>query len=87
MIWPASILPLFIWNIIASTADVVFPYPPTKVFIEALVCLFVLILEIKCFTYVVELGLNNINVPEVAWSSSFPTPSAIAWAAVDCAKS
>jgi hypothetical protein len=79
--------PEVILNCMAFTALVVLPYPSVKKFPELSLCLAILISEIKCLTKVVELGLNNVNVPEIVWSLSFPTPSANILNAVDCAKS
>ena len=46
-----------------------------------------LITEIKCFTKVVELGLNKNIDPENAWSLSLPTEGAIVRSPVACATS
>ena len=68
-------------------ALVVFIYPAanTSLLLSAWWALFVL--AIKCFTNVVELGLNICKYPAKHWSLSLPTDWPIFWKFVDCAKS
>ena len=61
---PESIVPLAHLNCIASMADVVLKYPAILLIVtlgsdvEFIACASI----IKCFTKVVELGLNNLTV-------------------------
>ena len=80
-------LPDDIWNWIASTAEVVFPYPaicPSNVNgFEAII----LTLDVKCLTKVVELGLNKFKEPDVPSSALLFCPIVKGWNPVPCAKS
>ena len=62
-------------------------YPPTKVFTWKFPEDELLLLLIKCFTKVVELGLNKNNSPEVDWSLSLPIDASISINPVVCASS
>ena len=72
MIVPASMLPVDILNCTASMALVVFPYPATEKSIEYPLPSVPCTLEIKCFTKVVDDGLNKVNTPDVLSSLSVP---------------
>ena len=80
-------LPDDILNWIASTADVVLPYPAQYLSELPGVAKTVLPLAIKCFTNVVELGLNKCKIPDEFSSLLFPHLLTNSWKDVDCAKS
>ena len=65
-------LPELILNCTASTAEVVLPYPAQYLSELPGVAKTVLPLAIKCFTNVVELGLNKCKVPPAHSSLSLP---------------
>ena len=80
-------LPELCLNCIPVIALVVLKYPPTKVFTWKFPEDELLLLLIKCFTKVVELGLNKNNSPEVEWSLSLPIYASISINPVVCASS
>ncbi len=71
-------------------AAVTLQLPPTKLAKLELFKLYSWNVEIKCFTNVVDDGLNKNNSPEPDWSLSVPipfVPCEIFWNAVDWARS
>jgi len=78
-------LPVFILNCIASIADVVLKYPAVNTSLDLSDWWALLVLAIKCFTKVVDDGLNKCKYPAKDWSLSVPTDWPIFWNPVPCA--
>ena len=76
-----------ILNCTAFIADVVLKYPATKLWFVLSLWAIPLILDIKCFTKVVDDGLNKCIVPLKDWSASAPKGCWIYKNEVDWAKS